>query len=116
MKLRFTALSINSMDMNTVMMFLRNRNPATPNEKRTASTMAPMMAIRIRIEVTSNGSRYDVNRARPTSCGPPPVKLPNTTGADFGNMPCTLKLRTPMNTANRGMPNHLTMGDFEDLC
>src|SRR3954451_7643278 len=39
MKLRFTALSINSIDMNTVMMFLRNRNPATPNENKTALRM-----------------------------------------------------------------------------
>src|SRR5689334_11928312 len=36
MKLRLTALSISSMDMNTVMMFRRNRKPATPRANRTA--------------------------------------------------------------------------------
>ena len=36
MKLRFTALSISSIDMNTVMMLRRNRNPATPSTNRIA--------------------------------------------------------------------------------
>ncbi len=36
MKLRLTALSISSMDMNTVMMLRRNRNPATPSANRIA--------------------------------------------------------------------------------
>src|ERR1022692_4913967 len=35
-KLRFTALSINSMDMNTVTMLRFSRNPATPSTNRTA--------------------------------------------------------------------------------
>src|ERR1700761_1050518 len=39
MKLRFTALSMSSMDMNTVMMLLRKRNPATPIANRTALRM-----------------------------------------------------------------------------
>src|SRR5579862_1776735 len=33
---RFTALSISSMDMNTVMMFRRTRKPTTPSPKRIA--------------------------------------------------------------------------------
>ena len=36
MKLRFTALSISSIDMNTVMMLRRNRKPATPSANRIA--------------------------------------------------------------------------------
>ena len=64
-------------DMNTVMMLRRKMKPATPSENSTAlsirnqesgtcarhsislraSTMAPTMAIRIRIEVTSNGNK-----------------------------------------------------------
>src|SRR5437588_12886935 len=36
MKLRLTALSISSIDMNTVMIFLRNRKPAIPSENRMA--------------------------------------------------------------------------------
>src|SRR5512132_996743 len=36
MKLRFTAFSISSMDMNTVMILRRNRNPATPSTNNTA--------------------------------------------------------------------------------
>src|SRR5882724_7293054 len=36
MKLRFTAFSISSMDMNTVMIFRRNRKPATPRANRIA--------------------------------------------------------------------------------
>src|ERR1019366_5933692 len=42
MKLRLTALSISSMDMNTVMMLRRNRNPATP--------IANKIALRIRYQ------------------------------------------------------------------
>ena len=45
MKLRFTALSISSMDMNTVMMLRRNRNPATPSANR--------IALRIRYQETA---------------------------------------------------------------
>src|SRR5256885_8879200 len=36
MKLRSTAFSISSMDMNTVMILRRNRNPATPSTNNTA--------------------------------------------------------------------------------
>src|SRR5580704_11884110 len=36
MKLRLTAFSISSIDMKTVMMLRRNRNPATPSTKSTA--------------------------------------------------------------------------------
>src|SRR5262245_39104009 len=36
MKLKFTALSISSIDMNTVMIFRRNKKPATPRVNRTA--------------------------------------------------------------------------------
>src|SRR5262245_5170831 len=37
-----------------------------------ASTIAPMIAISTRTEVTSNGNRYVVKSARPTSCAVPP--------------------------------------------
>ena len=36
MKLRLTAFSISSIDMNTVMMLRRNRKPATPSANSTA--------------------------------------------------------------------------------
>src|SRR6185436_11780966 len=36
MKLRFTAFSISSMDMNTVIMLRRSRNPSTPSANRIA--------------------------------------------------------------------------------
>src|SRR5580765_5647971 len=36
MKLRLTAFSISSIDMNTVMILRRNRNPATPSTNNTA--------------------------------------------------------------------------------
>jgi hypothetical protein len=41
MKLKFTALSISSIDMNTVMTLRRNRNPATQREQDGAEDQIP---------------------------------------------------------------------------
>src|SRR5450631_1855574 len=51
MKLRLTALSISSIDMKSVMMLRRNKNPATPSTNNTALRMryqdkgTPVMSI-----------------------------------------------------------------------
>src|SRR5579872_596958 len=44
-----------------------------------ARTIAPTIAIRIRTDITSNGSRYCVNRAWPKSWAVPPLKPPKCT-------------------------------------
>ena len=54
MKLRFTALSISSMDMNTVMMLRRNRKPATPSANRIA----------LSVRYQESGIRRSVKRKR----------------------------------------------------
>ena len=75
-----------------------------------------MIAIRIKIEVTSNGSRYCVNSNCPTSRAPPPVKDPNVTPAVFGSMLWMTKLRTQIKAANSGIPKNFTIRDLLERC
>src|SRR3982751_7033759 len=69
-----------------------------------AKTTAPKMAIRIRTEITSNGSRYSVKSICPIFSAVPPTQLPNSTALIAGR---TLRIKNPSkatNASNKGMP------------
>src|SRR5580658_10352282 len=72
-----------------------------------ASTMAPTRAMRIRTEVTSNGSRYAVKSFRPTS-SVVPWKAPKITPSDFDCIVRTMKLINTKNAKKRIIPKYLT--------